>query len=1031
MNEQHIGATWKKWDLHVHTPASIVHNYPGTNEQAWDSFLDDLERLPAEFKVIGINDYIFVDGYERVLKEKRKGRLSNIDMILPVVELRLDKFAGTVKKSEDGTYSKSDWNRINLHVIFDQLEPEIIRQQFLSSLVQCYHLIPDAEDLNGKWQAVITPESIMRLGEMVIEAAPEDQRVHYASPLQEGFNNLCVSLDSVLKALDRHDLKGRHLLAVGKAEWENMKWTDQSIAEKRNVINRVDLVFSASANPLAYTKARKKLVESNVTDKLLDCSDAHDLSTSENKDRIGQCFTWIKADATFQGLVHAVGEFEQRVFVGDMPPKPLLVSANRTKYIQSIKIVRKNDSTLSEEWFDTDIPLNHDLVSIIGNKGSGKSALADVISLLGDSHNHTSFSFLNEGRFRDPRSKLAAQFIGTLRWQDGTETSKGLHENPNPSSVERVKYLPQSYLETLCNELAGGGSSTFDGELRKIIYTHVPEDQQIGFNSLDELLSFKISELEEEQKLLLTNLSKINYEIVALEERSTPSFKTTLELQLDERQRELRSLEAAKPLVVENPEESEQVKQEAAVKTKNLTDLEEQLNLISTEEQRARAIKTEASKGIAQMTRIYQALKNHQKSHNVFLEELQEMLREAQSVLKAEELASLVIVTAPIENQGHEFRSAVNAQEKILTSQESEGLLSRRSKIESDILALKSQLGEKQRLYLVFREQLSAWEKAKSEIYGDRSKPNSIVWYEEQIRALQELPSQKDTLRSERTNLSKHIHAQIIKIVAEYRNLYEPVQNFVQSTADMGLALPLDFDVRVAEEGFQELFLNRINRQAKGSFSGVEESHLLIRNILKETDFSDVNSTTDFIDKIDDLLHYDRRNENDSTTEVSVTDQLRKEYKDRSAELYDYIFGLSYLRPQYSLTYDNQEISQLSPGERGLLLLVFYLMVDKDNIPLIIDQPEENLDNQTIFKVLVHCIKSAKQQRQVIIVTHNPNLAVVCDAEQIIAATCDKAGKKFNYISGAVESPQIKKRVIEILEGTEPAFVNRKRKYGF
>src|SRR5690606_24626207 len=106
------------------------------------AFLDDIEALPPEFKVIGINDYIFVDGYERVLRHKQAGRLKNIDLILPVVELRLDKFGGVVKKDKDGTYSNSDWSRVNLHIIFDQLPPEVIRQQFLAALVQCFDLIP-------------------------------------------------------------------------------------------------------------------------------------------------------------------------------------------------------------------------------------------------------------------------------------------------------------------------------------------------------------------------------------------------------------------------------------------------------------------------------------------------------------------------------------------------------------------------------------------------------------------------------------------------------------------------------------------------------------------------------------------------------------------------------------------------------------------------------------------------------------------------------------------------------------------------
>ena len=98
------------------------------------------------------------------------------------------------------------------------------------------------------------------------------------------------------------------------------------------------------------------------------------------------------------------------------------------------------------------------------------------------------------------------------------------------------------------------------------------------------------------------------------------------------------------------------------------------------------------------------------------------------------------------------------------------------------------------------------------------------------------------------------------------------------------------------------------------------------------------------------------------------------------------IFELEYLKPKYFLQLNGKSLEQLSPGERGILLLVFYLMIDKDERPLILDQPEENLDNQTIYRVLVRCIKKAKEKRQIFLVTHNPNLAVVCDAEQIIVS---------------------------------------------
>ena len=130
------------------------------------------------------------------------------------------------------------------------------------------------------------------------------------------------------------------------------------------------------------------------------------------------------------------------------------------------------------------------------------------------------------------------------------------------------------------------------------------------------------------------------------------------------------------------------------------------------------------------------------------------------------------------------------------------------------------------------------------------------------------------------------------------------------------------------------------------------------------------------------------------------------------------------------LKLSNKKISLLSPGEKGALLIIFYLLLDKDNIPLIIDQPEENLDNESIYKILTHFLKETKKKRQLIIVTHNPNLAIVGDAEQIIYVQIDKKNyNKFMFESGAIENPNINKHASDILEGTIKAFDIRRLKY--
>jgi hypothetical protein len=80
--------------------------------------------------------------------------------------------------------------------------------------------------------------------------------------------------------------------------------------------------------------------------------------------------------------------------------------------------------------------------------------------------------------------------------------------------------------------------------------------------------------------------------------------------------------------------------------------------------------------------------------------------------------------------------------------------------------------------------------------------------------------------------------------------------------------------------------------------------------------------------------------------------------------------------------------------------------------------------------MLVACLREARKRRQVIIVTHNPNLAVVCDADQIIHSQMDKQGKnKVTYTAGSIENPVTNLLTITVLEGTRPAFVHRDRKY--
>jgi len=167
-------------------------------------------------------------------------------------------------------------------------------------------------------------------------------------------------------------------------------------------------------------------------------------------------------------------------------------------------------------------------------------------------------------------------------------------------------------------------------------------------------------------------------------------------------------------------------------------------------------------------------------------------------------------------------------------------------------------------------------------------------------------------------------------------------------------------------------------------------------------------------------------------------------------EKYQRLFE-DYFRIEYTIEHKGDDMLRMSPGKRGLVLLQLILHISTATHPILIDQPEDNLDNRTIFFDLKDFIKHKKSHRQIILVTHNANLVVATDAECIIVANQDgqQLGKdnrkyKFEYVSGALENTfimesdsgvlyqkGIKEHVCDILEGGKEAFLKREQKYGF
>jgi ABC-type lipoprotein export system ATPase subunit len=1009
MNDER-GSKWLKWDLHVHTPYSLVNTHfeEKDGDDIWETYIKDLENLPDAIQVLGINDYLFIDGYKKILEYKKQGRLPKIKLILPVIELRIAKFGG-----------RKEFKRINLHIIFsNELSPEIIEQQFLNALSARYILTPDQKTSWGG--AAITRESLSDFGKRIIESSPDNERVNYSTPIIEGFNNLNIDDVALLKYLEENTyLKDHYLLAIGKTEWDAFNWNDNSIAEKKTLINKCDLVFTSSESIENFKNAKQSLKANAVKDLLLDCSDAHSNSWSKQKDRIGKCFTWIKSDPSFEGLRQITHE-PDRVYVGELPPLLRRMYSNPTKFIKRIKINKKRDSELSESWFDgLDIKLNAGLVAIIGNKGNGKSALADIISLCGNTKNHRDLSFLTADKFKKKPENKAKQFEASIIWRNDHEDTKNLDDLIDESLFEKVKYLPQNFVEKLCTKEDG---SDFEHELRKIIFSHTDTNNRLTSTSLEELIKNKTEIVEKEIRNTINDIIEINTNITELEKQKEANVINALKNALENKLKELTAHDANKPKEVLPPQitkELAHIQEQINLKSTSISSIDVEIKTHEQELSNALILLNELDKLTQSLDLIKHSVRNFKKENSN---------RADQLGIDIEKLIQFQTNEDAIIQKRKNIGDIIYSKNDLINEGRENNLKSQREKIKNDLAQLQNQLDQPAKNYYFYQSQLKEWNENRDKIIGSKEIEGSIAYYESKIRYINEaLPKEYNDAIKKRQNLVSSLYDIKSKIITIYRDLYKPVIDFIDKYKELLNDYKINVDVTFQLDGFIEKFFTHINLGAKGTFIGKEDGIKKLRELIEDQNLNDKEGFISLLRNIVKNLLKDHRPDQ-SNAPRSLADQLKKSYT--PTDFYNFLFSLEYLKPVFKLKLGTKDLSELSPGERGALLLIFYLLIDNDDIPLVIDQPEENLDNQSVYTMLVHFIKYVKHRRQIIIVTHNPNLAVVCDAEQIIYTKIEKdKGNKMECLTGAIENPVINEKIVEILEGTFPAFDNRTAKY--
>jgi ABC-type lipoprotein export system ATPase subunit len=749
------------------------------------------------------------------------------------------------------------------------------------------------------------------------------------------------------------------------------------------------------------------------------CSDSHNSMAYQLKENC-----WLKADPTFEGLKQVIIEPEERIFIGAKPSLLDRVSKNRTKYIKELSITQTGDyDDRHGVWFkDISIPLNSELVAIIGNKGSGKSAIADVIALCSNYQpSDQDFSFLTSEKFK--KKKLAENFTATMVWESSKASDINLNKQLDNTELD-VKYLPQGQFERLTNEIRT--AEGFQQEIESVVFSHIPESENLGTSSFDGLIEKKTSSVSLELKDLKEDISEINKKIIELERKSTIGHRSEVENKLKKKQEELAAL--VEPPPVSDPNEDLVKKQLNEAVNLKVDELKGDIQTLQTAVGTAEIEKKAALEALQKLKNAKSDVERKGIEISRFISEKELELSEFNiDVKKLFEIKTnfTQLNTLILEKERHLQKAKERLGEVVATDESIP--LPQQLEAKGELLKQeKSKLDAEQQQYQHYLAEKAIWEKNKEAIVGSADRFDSLEFYKHELSYLDEnLNNELEARYEERRGVVRVIFDKKQEVISVYKDVRSRLNKIIDENQGTLKDYKIEVDASLVKcADFNSRFLDYILQNKMGTFRSRSDGEAQLIGLLSELDFDEKEAVVTLLDNLVEALRFDKRPDQKNAPR-SVADQVKD-----VAGLYDYIFSLEFIEKNYQLKQGNKTLEQLSPGERGALLLVFYLLLDNNDIPLVIDQPEDNLDNHSVATILVPFIRVAKKKRQIIMVTHNPNLAVVSDAEQVIYVDLDKEKNYvFSTVSGSIEDKAVNKKIVDVLEGAMPAFNTRKRKY--
>jgi ABC-type dipeptide/oligopeptide/nickel transport system ATPase component len=969
------GSLWHRWDPHIHAPGTIL-NDQFSGDRKWEDYLDALEAADPPIRALGITDYYSIATYEAVCASKAKGRLPHCQLIFPNIELRLA--IGTVK---------GRW--VNIHLLVSPEDSDHVAQiqRILSNLSFKAH-----EEVFK-----CTQDDLIRLGKKIDPAKPD-------AALEIGARNFKVSLDDLREVFNNSAWARCNIcIAIsGNSNDGTSGVSDAADTALRQEIDKfADIIFASSLQQREYWLGRGTLGRNEFLDRyrnLKPClhgSDAHKLddvgAPAENR------YTWIKGAVHFDTLRQCCIDPEGRAYVGSTPP----VIASPSQVISAIEIV-------DAPWAKSPrLLLNPGLVTIIGARGSGKTALVDMLALGCDAMPHQT----NEASFLSRAGDLLIDQSVRLEWQAGDPIERSLTGiNFEAEDYPRARYLSQKFVEDLCS--ARGMTDSLLSEIERVIFESHSLAERDGTMAFDELVSLRADRFREARSRGEENLANLSDEIGTELEKQNQISPLTKQVEDKKKQIQRLNLDRGKFAVKGNEKRVERLATLSAAAEK----IRGYVQFFHSQEQKLLALKDEVEN-----------LRTHQAPDA--LRTTQQKYKDTR--LKPEEWSAFLLDYTGDVDQTLTDRIAEaqkNAKEWKGTpptnADPTEPYIADEAELENETLAkLDAEIERIKKLVSVDQQTIA---KLTAILRTIAQEQVALQRLEEKLKDAQAAPERKKILVQERQDAYTRVFEAVIAEQDVLIELYKPLMSRLE--VEKGTLNKLSFQVkRVADvttwaaNGESLLDLRR-RGPLKGAGSLLQSAEKILRSSWENGTAQEVSTAMTAF-----------RNESEPTFLEQARQGDPATFREWSKEFAKWLYGTSHVSIEYSINYDSVDIRKLSPGTRGIVLLMLYLALDdQDDRPLIIDQPEENLDPKSIYDELVELFMQAKSKRQVIMVTHNANLVVNTDADQIIIAEVGSSAPgnlpPITYTSGGLEDQSIRAKVCDILEGGERAFIERARR---